>query len=489
MAFSYNPKLDTYSKASVSLFREIALRDGGQAGKDEDYLNVFMESVRQNHAEDKRKFVIKRAGAVGVILSGNSYVTRGMFFWETYNRLIYCFDKHLYILEVATGAVTTLSDTFTTTAGEIGFTDYLYEDGTVKVVITDGTKLITLDKDNVIVVCSDTDLPSHTPNPIYLDGYVFLIETTTGKIFNSELNDPLSWTADAFILPEQDSDRTTRIAKVNNYLVAFGTKSVEYYWDAANAAPDSPMQRNDSPIKYTGLIGGLAQYGNTLIFVGKDAGGQADIYKLAEFKIEPLGTASVSRYLNKTETALSSWKGHVISMQGHTFYALDTGNDRTWVIDLDTGLTTRWAFQQLANFPFAHAAVVQSSSQIQTYFSLVSVPGIIYKFDSAAYTDGTVNFTCIITTENDDFDTLNRKQMGRLGISCDRPVSDTSISISWSDNDYKTWTTPREVNLNADTPFIYRLGIFRNRVFKFSYTDTFPLRITDVEVLINKGNN
>jgi len=33
----------------------------------------------------------------------------------------------------------------------------------------------------------------------------------------------------------------------------------------------------------------------------------------------------------------------------------------------------------------------------------------------------------------------------------------------------------------------YQLGWFRQRIFKFTYTDNYPMRIQDIEVDINKG--
>lgn len=491
MAFSKAPTLDTYSSERVSLFREIALRDGGASGKDEDYLNVFIEIVKQSKAGDQRRFVIKRAGTTQQIASVVSENIRGMYYWADQSKLLYCVNNDIYVYNVNTAASTTLSNVFATTSGKVDFCEFLYDTGTVKVVATDGsatTGIITIDSSNTVVTANDAQLPAHNPNLVFLDGYIFIVESSTGKIFNSDVNDPLVWTTDAFIVAEQEADLTTKIAKVNNYLIAFGNNSIEYYWDAANAAPDSPMQRNDSPIKYNGYIAGLAQYGNDLYFIGKDDHGQPDVFKLTDFKIENVGSPSISRYLNQAGAALTAWAGNIVGIQGHTFYVISAGSSKTWAIDLDTNLVTRFAYQTNNTFDLLYTISIKSSTNVRTYFCLNNTTSAIYKFDESLYQDNNTNFTCIITTENNDFGTVNRKFMARLSLVGDRPSANSNISVQYTDDDYQNYSTARSINLNLNLPAIRQLGEFRNRAFKFTYNDNYPLRLQDIEVDINKGN-
>lgn len=490
MAYTKTPTLDTYSSDRVSLFREIALRDGGSSGKDEDYVNVFIELVKQSKAGDQRRFIQKRAGTTQQISSVGASNIRGWYYWADESKLLYCVDNDIYVYNVETASSTTLTDVFSTTTGEVGFCEYLYDDGSTKIIACDGTAtsgLITIDTSNTVVTCSDTDLPTHQPNPIFLDGYVFLV-SNDGKIFNCELNNPLSWTTDAYVVAEQEADITLRIAKVNNYLLAFGKNSIEYYWDAANAAPDSPMQRNDAPIKYNGYLAGMSEYGNDLLFIGRDKAGQPDVFRLKDFKLENLGTPSISRYLNSTGTVLSSWSGNIVAIQGHIFYVISAGSSKTWAIDLDSGLVTRFAYQTNNTFDLNKTLVIESSSEVKTYFCLKNSSSAIYKFDESLYRDNGTNFSCIITTENNDFGTVNRKFMGRLSFVADRPVNASNIGIQWTDDDYQSFSSTRLCNLNLNLPAVYQLGEFRTRAFKFTYTDNYPLRIQDVEVNINKGN-
>ena len=71
----------------------------------------------------------------------------------------------------------------------------------------------------------------------------------------------------------------------------------------------------------------------------------------------------------------------------------------------------------------------------------------------------------------------------------DTPSAATNMSVQWSDDDYTTFNTARLVNLKQDLACLRQLGSFRQRIFKFTYTDNYPLRIQDIEVDINKGTS
>ena len=484
--------MDTYSSDRVQLFREVAQRDGGQLGKDEDYLNVFMEPIKQGKTGDQRHFLMKRCGTSQVVASVASSNVRGMHYWADQGKLYYCVGRNIYVYNVNAGTSVTLSNVFTTSTGEVGFTEFLYIDGTVKVVATDGTAvtgIITIDAANTVVTSSDADLNAHLPYPVFLDGYLFVCEANSAELYNSDQDDPLAWTAGTFISAEMEPDLVVRIAKLNNYIIVFGKESIEYFWDAGNAAPESPLQRNDTPVKVNSYLGGFSIYGNSVYFIGQDMNGQPDVFVLKDFKIESIGTPSISRYLNVAGDDISSWQGVIVSIQGHTFYLINAGSSKTWSIDVDTALITRWAFKNNTTFDIRKTTSVTSTSQSRSFFALDDGTSTIYRFNETVYQDNGINYNVLITTEASDFGTLNRKTMGRASIIADRPESDSMITLSWSDDDYRTFSPGIPINLNQDLPSAKRLGTFRQRIFKLSYTDQYPLRIQDLEVNINKGTS
>lgn len=496
MAFSKAPTLDTYSSDRVSLFREIALRDGGTSGKDEDYQNVFMEIVKQGKAGDSRRFIVKRAGSSQAIASVGAGSIRGLHFATDKNKLYYCVGRNVYVYNVATSTSVTLTNVFATSSGEIGFTEFLYDDGSVKMIASDGTAvsgIVTIDDSNVVVTSSDVDIPLHDPNIVFLDGYLFFVKKNSSLIYNSVNNDPLNIlgnpaTGEALIAPEQEPDQVIRLAKINNYLIAFGSTSIEYFWDAANASPNSPMQRNDTPIKINTYLAGFSIYGNAIYYIGADANGQPDVFVLKDFKCESIGTPSISRYLSSVSSTISSWEGSMACYQGHVFYVINAGANKTWSIDTEEKLVARLSYQNNPTFNIVQSTNMFNANNTRTYFALNNDTAI-YKFDETLYQDNGVNFTCKLTTENNDFGTMNRKTMRRASIIGDRPAANTNLLVQWSDNDYQSFNTGIYINLNQDIPCVRQMGSFRQRIFKLTYSDNYPMRLQDIEVDINKGTS
>lgn len=489
MAFTKSPTMDTYSSETIDLTREISSRAGNVADKDEDFVNVFLEDVRSKYASDKRSFICKRAGTSLAIPSVVSGLVRGVHYWADKNKLYYAVGSTLYIRNVSLGTTTTMTSFFGGTVGDVGFADYIYDDGTAKLVISDGTSLYTLDNANTKVTVTDGDLPSpHDPHIVFLDGYIFLLKTGTGDIYGCEANDPTSWDPTNILSAEIEADSLVRLHKINNYLVGFGKTSIEYFWDAG-IATGSPLQRNEAPIKRITYLTGLAQEQNQTYFVGKDLNGRVCVYKMMDFKCDDVSTLSISRYLNALTSDYHTWYAGLVSFFGHCFYVINAGT-RTYCLDCSTGIWTRLAFQTGTTFPLLYSVNITSPlTATLGYFFLNDNTTNLYLFDDTLYQDAGTTFPCVIVTESSDFGTLNRKNMHRLSLYADRPPADADILIQWTDDDYQTYNTGVLCNLTQDLACIYQLGSFRQRSFKLTFTEDALLRLQNMVADINKGTS
>ena len=56
------------------------------------------------------------------------------------------------------------------------------------------------------------------------------------------------------------------------------------------------------------------------------------------------------------------------------------------------------------------------------------------------------------------------------------------MNIRSSNDDYKTWSAYRTVNLNASRPQIYQTGQARRRAWEFLCTENQPLRLDCAEI-------
>lgn len=481
MAFSKNPQLSTYQTKSISLLAEMNSR-GSTPVKDVDYVNCFADITKNKTTGEQGANIRKRDGNSAFITLGSSNI-RGMYLWEDQTRLFVATDKNINVYSMPTGApVATLNNVFpTTTTGDIGFTEFLYDTGVVKLVVTDGTTLSTIDTGLVVVAGADPDMPVHLPYPVFLDGYLFIVKTTSADLYNSNLNDPLLYTVGDFISSEIIPDRVTYVSKLNNYILLWGNDSIEYFWDAANAS-GSPLQRNDTPVKFYGLQGGIAQLGSKIYFVGDANHSESNVYVLEDFKITPVGNETVSRYLNSAGAGL---RANIISMSGYNFYVLYAGS-YTYVMELESMLWSRWTYNANTYFPITYAFNARISNVDYSLFTL-SGNTIVYKFDPTLYQDNGSNISMSVVLNNEEFETYNRKFMYRLTVWADKPTSSSPILVQWSDDDYQTFNTGITVDLFQQLPCVYRLGYFRRRAFKLTHTASQPLRLQALEADINMG--
>lgn len=467
--------------------KEYSSRTSGFA-KDVDYLNVFFEITKNKTTQENTYDIFTRPGTVSFSAELQSTNVRQCYYWEAREKYYVWVDDDIQIVNGTTGVVeATVNTVLGTSSGPVAVTEFLYDTGTVKLVFTDGTSLKTIDSANTVVNTVDADFPTPIAVAVvFIDGYLFVVKAGTFDIYNSNLNDPTAWTAGDFISAEMVPDPLTTIAKLNNYLIALGTSSIEYFWDAANAT-GSPLQRNDTPVKFNGYISGLAQYGNKIFYIGNTTEGSPGLFQLEDFKIKQLGNESFNRQLEATSSAYTGWNGTISVINGHVFYLLTAGT-YTYAVDVDSGLWSRWAEASgtTINIPYSANAKITT-----TYMPVVYISGkqVLSKFDKTLTTDTGSSYTWTVVTGLEDFDSYNQKSCNRLTVYGDRPSADTTVSVSWSDDDYQTFSTAQTVNLNQELPCIYQLGSFRRRAYKLTCTPTVPFRIRHLELDLNLGNS
>jgi len=242
-----------------------------------------------------------------------------------------------------------------------------------------------------------------------------------------------------------------------------------------------------TPIKLAGFLGGFAQHGNKIYIVGQEENSQPNVFVLEDFKMRGLGTEAVRRHLASiTSTFSTILMGTLVSMQGHDFYVLDTGT-YTYALELESGMWSRWAFRSDTSFPIKFAINVFTSAAYKTLVISSIDLDTILRFDPTLFQDVAVNFTCSIITDKIRFDTFRNKTMGSLTIWANKTTSSATMLVQWTDNDYQSYSTGISLDLSKERPKIYRLGRFRERAFKFTFTQNHPLLLQAVEVDINMG--
>lgn len=498
MAFTQAPQNQTYKSETIK-FDDVAYYRSGDVAttqRDSAIWNMFYDRVTQENKQ-RETMLKKRPGlkatAYNLTKSAAGDDLRGYFYDVVSNRFYWCVNDKVYYVAPDTAATTNNPITLGTSSGYVGFCGY-YQASTGKrfVAVSDGVELWLDEIGGTATEVTDGDMPTpHVPQPVELDGYLFLADANTNDLYNSDVDDPTAWTAGNYISAEMVGDHIIMLANHRNYIVAFGNASLEIFWDAAETT--SPLKRNDSGYKNIGYVTGLAQVGDLTFFVGQDKNKNLAVFRMEGFKVEPVSNEVVNRSLQTLTTtdnvksqANLNRNGYCISVDGHTFYCIVTGQT-TWLYDIEEKMWYEWKGSDGNGLAIQAAWGMYNGAQYvaidgQTYISLMS---------PALYQDFGNNFTCRIVTQDLTFGTMNWKTCHRLMIQGDtHAASGTSnLAVSWSDYDWADGGTGGPINLNlfSHSPFITRLGRFRNRSFKLEYADNYPLRLKQMELELNIG--
>lgn len=454
--------------ARVPLAGQLQTRDG-TASKDQRFKNCVVELINNPVSQQNDMFIRKRPGLTS-FQAQTAGEGRGI---SSFNGSLY------YVIGNTLYKDATSIATLATSTGKVGWVEVTGN----QLFLADGSNGYVISGSTATII-SDADFPSpHIPRPIFLDGYVFLQHATNSNIYNSDLNTPTSWTALGFINPSAYQDAGIGIARLNNNILAFGTQSIEYFYDAANATGSPLSAMPESQINY-GCAASNSICVNEMmaVFVAQDREGNAFVAQIKGYDKQAISTPAIDLLLNKEGSNLSSAYAVMFKQDGHLLYVLTlTGQNITIVFDHQTGYWYEFSTSTNAFVGKWHAFLND------VHYFLGTTTGKVYKFETTAYTDDGTSIDVLIQTSKIDAGSSNRKFMSWLELVGDRSTVTSNVGISYSDDDYQNWSSVRTVDLSAPRFYIKRLGSFRRRAFRFTHTDSTPLRLEAFDIEFTVG--
>ena len=499
MAYTASPEFNTYKTVPIAFDGNTTYRSGDlTTQRDINVVNFFYDRISQEN-KTRETWLKKRPGLATTAYSlsrpAPTDSIRGFFYDSANNRLYWAVANKVFSANPDTNTTIRTVCTLATSSGYVGFCEFFKSSTNTRyVIISDGTDLWV---DDVVgascVEVTDVDLPSpHVPQPISLDGYVFLAKENTGDLYNSDNDDPTAWTPGDYISTEMSGDFIVKIVQNRNYIVAFGSNSMEMFWDAANTS-GSPLRRNDVGYKDIGYVTGMAKIGKNVFFVGQDSARNNCVYMIDGFDVNKVSTSVVDRSIQAIATTDNSkgsvyldTNGYALSIDGHTFYVLRTPQ-------------TTWMFDNESNFWYELRGSDGTNLKIEASWSMyngmqyVAIVGQTYisKMSPSLYQDFGSNFTCTYTTERVTGGSLNFSVCNKVTLGVDRQVNtgESNVVLSWSDNDWYSTTGSRNINVFKEAPKAYSLGQFRTRSFRITYADNYPIRLKGMELELNVGTH
>ena len=205
----------------------------------------------------------------------------------------------------------------------------------------------------VVATANISAYPGTTvPGIAYLDGVYYVLEAGTNRIYGSgnnfgSLEDPTQWTALNYISANSVSGNAVAIARHLNYIVAFKENSIEYFYDAGNPPPGSPLLSVPQAVTRIGCAsaGSICSVGDEIFFMSRCATKGIQVSVIAGQGTQAISTPSVDRVLNYPGATDTDVYSFYIKIQGHSFYVLSLKNiNVTLALDLTTKSWARWTF-------------------------------------------------------------------------------------------------------------------------------------------------
>lgn len=326
---------------------------------------------------------------------------------------------------------------------------------------------------------------TRVPGLAYLDGTFYVMDTSSAIYGSKNLNDFSVWDPLNRINAWQASDYPIGILTHRQYVLALKTTCTQVFYDAGNVtgSPLLPLQQMYIPF-------GCADWDSVQsinkdhIWVSRSEEGVYCVVRISNAQASVVSTPSVDRILTRAMNTAGGFTGSwVHAAYGHRWYGLnfsDPNGSASLVFDMTTNDWSFWTDDKGQGFDFVSSTHVSGYSYLQSKTKGIFEDSSIY-FGTAPMRDQLVSgiYTGIpfeIQTPPFDGGMLVEKTAMRLEILSDNQ-GNGNLMVCWSDDDYRTWSSWRTINITEPRSFLDDLGTFRRRAFRFRHDTALPLRI------------
>lgn len=345
--------------------------------------------------------------------------------------------------------------------------------------IATGTALYVADETTVAPEAFPDDLG--VVSIAYLKSWAFALAAGTGKVYARGPADT-SWDAITFTTAEAEPDPGVSLNVLGDYLVVFGSSSVEFFALTGEANPAAaPVEglRADKGLRNRDTVVNLD---NSLFFVGQDC----VVYRLSTTpeRVSDHGLEEQIRLISPAKL-----RAFPFTMDGHSYCVLRLGDEATYAYDAATKLWSRWSsygfdyFRGHLGTDAGGVALVGDSNS-----------GAVWRMSPDKATDAgeavVREATFFIEIHEGAVDCDN------FAVRCAVGHADQGetpkMSLKWSDDQGQTWGPWEEIGLGVigdySAPVIFwQLGtIYRpGRIFRVRVTDATTVRIDGADMNID----
>ena len=330
-----------------------------------------------------------------------------------------------------------------------------------------------------------TSYPSSTvTGAAFIDGY-YLVATSAGLIFNSNVEDPTTWQAINYIGAVSQSDKLMAIARDVNYILAMGTETVEFFYDAGTS-PGSPFLPYQNNVLQFGCAEGhtVVEMDNTVAWMSTSKQRGYQVMVLANMLPQVISNQYIERILALCSP--SSAYAFSVKTSGHSLYVLTlTDLNITLVYDFAQHGWTYWSSVENNLEKYFSCYKYNNFNGIDVL--LHESNGKTYKLDPTVYQDDGNPINVLARTTLIDFKTNARKFYKEMQIVGDKV--DSYALLRWTNDDYVNYSEWQNVNLNTPKSQVHRGGQARRRSFDLLHSDNTSLRLSYIEIDVDEGDS
>jgi hypothetical protein len=323
-----------------------------------------------------------------------------------------------------------------------------------------------------------------------LDGFFIAAKFDSNRFFLSALNDATSWDALDFAQKEGYPDNIARVIADHEELWLMGDETLEA-WRNEGAA-DFPFRRDPGAFIHQGCIARFSAVNliDGPAWLAGDTRGRAVAVRAQGFQPVRCSTHAIEQAW-ATYSTVADAIGYTYTDGGHHFWVLTfpTAN-ATWVFDLSTGMWHERAYgPSLDRHRGRCHAFCYEKHLVGDHTT-----GVIYRMEPGLYSDAGTDIRRVRTAPH-----LAEENVlivhHRLQIEIDdMPGNHTAVTVDWSNNGGSTWSSAHTASTSSALPnklrrLIWRrLGVARDRVYRVTFTQQYPLSVINAYLELSPGN-
>lgn len=358
-----------------------------------------------------------------------------------------------------------------------------FADNGEQLLLVDGTKGYILNlSSNVFAEITDIDFPLNPTRCIFTDGYFVVCALNSSQFWFSNSYDGTGWEALDFATAEYSSDILQAVVKTGNGTIwMIGKQTVELWSNVGTE--DLPWRRIAGAIIEVGTTAPFSAVGNgaNVFWLGYGANGNGSVFMSNGYSAQKISTPAIE-YVIKQLTNRENAEAFCYSDEGHSFYVLSFGDEKTIVYDITSNeWHYRGTFNEIAGINKRQQARGYTFFNNKHYINSFSTAHI-YEMNLDVYDeDGTPIVRQIVTPGISDENKY--KIHGMIELDFERGTADQNdtmpqVSREFSNDSGFTWSSADAVDAIRVTGAVGaynhrviwpRNGVARNRVYRFSF--------------------